>query len=57
MEGAYHSDDDHEILRVSANKVIVPIGDVSFVGEALETSDEQPFKLEKYVKVYIDRVI
>jgi hypothetical protein len=49
MEGSYHTEDDHPVLRVSANKVIVPIGDISW--DESSTSDSKPFKIRKYIRV------
>ena len=51
MEGAYHSDEDHGVLRVSANQVIVPIGDIAFVNTGVTHDSDRPFKVEKYVRV------
>ena len=48
MAGSYHTEDEHETLRVSANKVVINIGEVS--DEATPTS-EKPFALEKYIRV------
>ena len=54
MEGSYHTEDDHPVLRVSANKVIVPIGDISW--DSISTSDSKPFKIRKYIRVGSDKV-
>jgi len=51
MEGSYHSEEDHDILVVSAKKIIVPIGDISWRGEAPEPNIAKPFKLEKYIRL------
>ena len=53
MEGAYHIEESHAVLRVSANKIVVPIGDVTF-NEA-EASPEKPFKIRKYIRVGEDK--
>ncbi len=53
MEGSYHTEEDHPVLRVSANKVIVPIGDISFDDSI--TSDSKPFKIRKYIRVGEDK--
>jgi hypothetical protein len=54
MEGSYHTEDDHPVLRVSADKIIVPIGDVSW--DDSSTSDSKPFKIRKYIRVGDDIV-
>ena len=51
MVGPYHTEEDHDLLRVSAKKIVVPIGDVAWRGAADPITPEQPFKLEKYVRV------
>ena len=52
MEGAYHTEDEHPVLRVSAKKIVVPIGDISYVTDSgVSTSTDQPFKLQKYMRV------
>ena len=50
MAGAYHTEDEHETLRVSANKVVINIGQVVELGAATPTS-EKPFALERYIRV------
>jgi hypothetical protein len=49
MSGAYPRDDG-EVLRVSAEKIIVPIGNISDLGTVSPTADK-PFSLEKYIKI------
>lgn len=51
MEGPYHSESSHGTLRVSANKIIVPIGDVDWKGTASQPTNEKPFKIEKYIRI------
>jgi hypothetical protein len=51
MEGAYHIEEEHQTLRVAADKIIVPIGDVSWIDPAVTPSDDKPFKIEKYIKI------
>jgi hypothetical protein len=51
MEGAYHIEEAHQVLKVSADKIIVPIGDVSWLNPLAVTTDDKPFKIEKYIKV------
>ena len=54
MEGSYHTEEDHPVLRVSANKVKVPIGDISW--DDSSTSDSKPFKIRKYIRVGDEKV-
>ena len=54
MEGSYHTEEEHPVLRVSANKVKVPIGDISWNDSS--TSDSKPFKIRKYIRVGDDVV-
>lgn len=49
MSGAYPRDDG-ETLRVSAEKIIVPIGNIVDLGEATPSADK-PFSIEKYIKI------
>jgi len=51
MEGAYHTEAEHPVLRVSANKVTIEIGDVAWRGTAGPATTDQPFRIEKYVRV------
>ena len=51
MEGSYHSSEPHNVLKVSANKVMVPIGDIQFVNTGVTYTTDKPFKIEKYVRV------
>ena len=51
MVGPYHVEEAHEVLKGSANKIKVPIGDVSPIGAANVPTDEKPFVLEKYVRI------
>ena len=51
MEGSYHSEEDHGMLRVSAKKIIVPIGDVQWLGSASSPNSSKPFKIEKYIRL------
>ena len=55
MEGAYHSDEDHGVLRVSANEIIVPIGDIEYINTGVVHDTDRPFKIEKYVRVGDDK--
>jgi hypothetical protein len=50
MVGPYHTEEDHDLLRVSAKKIVVPIGDVDWVSTDMPTPDK-PFKLEKYIRI------
>lgn len=49
MSGAYPRDDG-EVLKVSADKIIVPIGNIADIGMAEPTPDK-PFSIEKYIKI------
>jgi hypothetical protein len=50
MAGAYHTDEPHEILRIYAEKITVPIGSVNDIGTVSTTTDK-PFAIEKYVRI------
>lgn len=50
MVGPYHTEEDHDLLRVSAKKIVVPIGDVEWINTDIPTLDK-PFKLEKYIRI------
>ena len=49
MSGAYPRDEG-EVLIVSAEKIIVPIGNVVDLDEATPSADK-PFSIEKYIKI------
>jgi len=51
MVGPYHTEENHDLLRVSAKKIVVPIGDVSWYDTAGSLTPGQPFKLEKYIRI------
>ena len=54
MAGAYHTDEDHDILTIKANRIIVPIGDIrdySTSSTGFTDSDSQPFLIEKYTNI------
>ena len=55
MEGAYHSEDEHDILTVKSSRIIVPIGDVEDYNSSSDfgstSTGNRPFLLEKYVSI------
>jgi len=51
MVGPYHVEESHDVLKVSANKITVPIGDVSDISTSNVPTSEKPFVLEKYVRI------
>jgi hypothetical protein len=51
MEGAYHTDAQHGILRVSADKIEIPIGDVDWLNIVPSSTSSQPFRIGKYISV------
>tara|TARA_R100000315_G_C5235692_1_gene147761 strand:+ start:3198 stop:9659 length:6462 start_codon:yes stop_codon:yes gene_type:complete len=53
MAGEEHRDSAHNVLLPYANKIIVPVGDVSEIGTSIDTStvETKPFMIEKYIKI------
>ena len=51
MEGEFHIDEAHSTLVPFANKIIVPIGDVSDYGTTVTYDTTKPFSIEKYIKI------
>ena len=49
MEGEFHVEEDHALLRPVADQVIVPIGDLPDIGD--ETAGDSPFMIEKYISI------
>tara|TARA_R110002020_G_scaffold469792_1_gene695070 strand:- start:2275 stop:8655 length:6381 start_codon:yes stop_codon:yes gene_type:complete len=50
MEGEFHVEEDHALLRPIADLIVVPIGDVKDYGDAVADS-EKPFMIEKYISI------
>ena len=53
MAGEEHRDAPHDVLLPYANKVMIPIGDVSDLGLSIDESaaTTRPFMIEKYIKI------
>jgi hypothetical protein len=54
MEGEYHSDEEHVMLKPVANTIIVPIGDVASydsAGWSTPIGHETPFCIDKYISI------
>jgi len=51
MEGAYHTDESHGVLRVSADHLKVPIGDIDWLNVTPAFSAEKPFRIGKYISI------
>ncbi len=55
MVGEAHSDETHSELTVFANKIIVPIGDITPISNGTTTPGGKFFRLEKYISINGER--
>ena len=51
MEGSYHTPEQHGTLRVSANKIEVPIGNIDWLNDTPSATTNKPFRIGKYISV------
>ena len=52
MAGEYHTDESHNAITPIANKLSVPIGDISELNQVSTTNDiSRPFMIEKYISI------